>query len=93
MDELLNKTDKLKNIKDTRWDRIRKRHTSSLDVKTETVQRFIEMDFVDKKQIKLMNGDLNVNDTLNPTLVMDLRHEMVIQKFNHKYFHISHLKF
>ncbi|XP_073817031.1 uncharacterized protein [Musca autumnalis] len=67
--------------KDTRWDRIRKRHGSgnSANLKTETVKRFIEIDYVGKNQQNLMNGAIKLENKLDPVLVMDLRHEMFKQ--------------
>ncbi|XP_061391261.1 calponin homology domain-containing protein DDB_G0272472 [Musca vetustissima] len=69
------------NNKDTRWDRIRKRHGSanSANLKTETVKRFIEIDYVGKNQQNLMNGATRPENKLDPVLVMDLRHEMFKQ--------------
>lgn len=74
--------------KDTRWDRIRKRHGSgnSANLKCETVKRFIEIDYVGKNQQNLMNGAIKPENKLDPVLVMDLRHEMVSQDHNN---HIS----
>ncbi|XP_019894897.1 uncharacterized protein LOC101898802 isoform X2 [Musca domestica] len=67
--------------KDTRWDRIRKRHGSgnSANLKCETVKRFIEIDYVGKNQQNLMNGAIKPENKLDPLLVMDLRHEMFKQ--------------
>lgn len=65
--------------KDTRWDRIRKKHSGScvLALKSDAVRRFIEMDFIGKQQERLLNGEIDPKANLNPQLVMDLRHEMV----------------
>ncbi|XP_055375830.1 uncharacterized protein LOC129608371 [Condylostylus longicornis] len=72
-----NSNDEIITSKETRWDRIRKRHMNSLNVKTETVKKFIEIDYIGKKNMKLLNGDINPNHSINPALVMDLRHEMI----------------
>ncbi|KAL9893597.1 uncharacterized protein ACN2A1_008641 [Glossina fuscipes fuscipes] len=65
-------------VKETRWDRIRKRHHTNAIVqtlKTEAVKRFIEMDFIGKHQNKIMNG-IAEDRPLDPILVMNIRHEM-----------------
>uniref|UniRef100_A0A1A9ZZP6 Sfi1 spindle body domain-containing protein n=1 Tax=Glossina pallidipes TaxID=7398 RepID=A0A1A9ZZP6_GLOPL len=64
--------------KETRWDRIRKRHHTNAIVqtlKTEAVKRFIEMDFIGKHQNRIMNG-IAEDRALDPILVMNIRHEM-----------------
>lgn len=74
------KRDKLTcNNKDTRWDRIRKRHCSytSTNLKSDTVKKFIEIDYIGKHQQNMMNGEINIRTKLDPVLVMNLRHEMV----------------
>ncbi|XP_055858956.1 putative protein tag-278 [Episyrphus balteatus] len=68
--------------KDTRWDRIRKKHTNNLNVKTSLVKKFVEMDFIGRNNTKLLNGEVDVKNNLNPLLVMDLRHEMFQKKTN-----------
>ncbi|XP_059218900.1 calponin homology domain-containing protein DDB_G0272472 [Stomoxys calcitrans] len=67
--------------KDTRWDRIRKRHGSgnSAKIKSETVKRFIEIDYVDKHQREILNGDAKPETKLDPVMVMDMRHQMFKQ--------------
>ncbi|KAH8283062.1 hypothetical protein KR054_011935 [Drosophila jambulina] len=70
--------------KDTRWDRIRKRHQQAnpLGLKTEAVRRFIEVDYVGKRQERLLiEGD--EPKQLNPSVIMDMRHKM-FQKIPHK---------
>lgn len=64
--------------KPTRWDRIRKRqlNANALGLKTEAVRRFIEVDYVDRKQAQLLI-DGQPQKQLNPSVVMDMRHEMV----------------
>uniref|UniRef100_A0A1B0FR82 Sfi1 spindle body domain-containing protein n=2 Tax=Glossina morsitans morsitans TaxID=37546 RepID=A0A1B0FR82_GLOMM len=65
--------------KETRWDRIRKRHHTNAIVqtlKTEAVKRFIEMDFIGKHQNRILNGIAD-DRSLDPILVMNIRHEMV----------------
>uniref|UniRef100_A0A1A9UZT4 Sfi1 spindle body domain-containing protein n=1 Tax=Glossina austeni TaxID=7395 RepID=A0A1A9UZT4_GLOAU len=71
--------------KETRWDRIRKRHHTNAIVqtlKTEAVKRFIEMDFIGKHQNRIMNGIAD-DRALDPILVMNIRHEM-FKKAPHK---------
>lgn len=65
--------------KETRWDRIRKRHHTNAiaqTLKTEAVKRFIEMDFIGKHQNRILNGIAD-DRALDPILVMNIRHEMV----------------
>ncbi|XP_037904120.1 calponin homology domain-containing protein DDB_G0272472 [Hermetia illucens] len=76
MNENTNADDKLRS-KDTRWDRIRKRHLNSLSVKTETVKKFFAMDFIGRDQLKALSEDNSKKKVLDPVLVMNLRHEMV----------------
>ncbi|KAH8262898.1 hypothetical protein KR044_001764 [Drosophila immigrans] len=69
-----------KSNKLTRWDRIRKRQLNAnpLAVKTDAVRRFIEVDYVDKRQSKrLIEGE--PQKQLNPSVIMDMRHEMFAQ--------------
>lgn len=63
--------------KPTRWDRIRKRHLNAnpLAFKTDAVRRFIEVDYVDKRQSQLLI-DGEPKKQLNPSVIMDMRHEM-----------------
>lgn len=49
---------------------IRKKHINCINVKSETVRRFLKMD------IKVSSED-KAKVHLNPVLVMDMRHEMV----------------
>lgn len=67
-----------KSSKLTRWDRIRKRQVNPnpLGLKTDAVRRFIEVDYVDKRQSQLLiDGDQPKQ--LNPSVIMDMRHELV----------------
>ncbi|XP_062120761.1 trichohyalin [Drosophila sulfurigaster albostrigata] len=70
-----------KSNKLTRWDRIRKRQLNSNPlsvIKTDAVRRFIELDYVDKRQSKLLiEGEPQKH--LNPSVIMDMRHEMFAQ--------------
>lgn len=56
--------------KESRWEMIRKKHINCINVKSETVRRFLKMD------IKVSSED-KAKVHLNPVLVMDMRHEMV----------------
>lgn len=64
--------------KDTRWDRIRKRNSieSTNALKTDAVKRLIEKDFIGKQNQRLLNGE-GAGLSLNPSIIMDIRHEMV----------------
>uniref|UniRef100_A0A1A9W6L5 Sfi1 spindle body domain-containing protein n=1 Tax=Glossina brevipalpis TaxID=37001 RepID=A0A1A9W6L5_9MUSC len=67
-----------KESRETRWDRIRKRHHTNAVVqtlKTGAIKRFIEMDFIGKHQNRIMNG-FAADQALDPILVMNLRHEI-----------------
>ncbi|XP_017047344.1 calponin homology domain-containing protein DDB_G0272472 [Drosophila ficusphila] len=73
-----------KPTKESRWDRIRKRHQQAnpLGLKTDAVRRFIEADYVGKRQERLLiEGDEPKH--LNPSVIMDMRHKM-FQKIPHK---------
>lgn len=75
MDFLMNKKSK---HKETRWNRIRKKHLNNLTVTTSTVKKFINMNFVGENEIKTMASlDGEKKNILNPIVVMNLRHEMV----------------
>ncbi|XP_016954917.1 uncharacterized abhydrolase domain-containing protein DDB_G0269086 [Drosophila biarmipes] len=70
--------------KETRWDRIRKRHhqVNPLGLKTDAVRRLIEADYVGRRQERIL---IEGEDTkqLNPSVIMDMRHKM-FQKIPHK---------
>lgn len=65
---------RLKREKDSRWDMIRKKHFNCINVTTETVRKFLSMDFVDEKSLLRGSGKKR---RLDPVIVMDLRHEMI----------------
>ncbi|ALC38607.1 CG17258 [Drosophila busckii] len=69
-----------KSNKPTRWDRIRKRqlNVNPLALKTEAVRRFIEVDYVDAQQTRLLI-DGEASKQLNPSVIMDIRHELFAQ--------------
>lgn len=68
--------------KETRWNRIRKKHLNNLTVTTNTVKKFINMNFVHENDIRMMsNPDGLRRQLLNPVVVMNLRHEMIRNKF------------
>jgi len=64
--------------KETRWDRIRKRHqqVNPLGLKTEAVRRLIEADYVGRRQERLLIEGEETKQ-LNPSVIMDMRHKMV----------------
>lgn len=68
--------------KETRWDRISKRHLNSVNVTTENVKKFIGMTFVNANQLKIMNTDRLKKPHIDPMLVMNMRHEIVNHFFN-----------
>ena len=63
--------------KETRWDRIRKKHMNSVNVTTENVKKFFGMNFINEHQLRILNGESKRRFYLNPALVMNIRHEMV----------------
>lgn len=63
--------------KETRWERISKKQLSSVQVTTENVKKFFGMEFINKNQLRTLNGEPNQQYAINPMLVMDLRHEVV----------------
>ncbi|XP_017075583.2 calponin homology domain-containing protein DDB_G0272472 isoform X2 [Drosophila eugracilis] len=70
-----------KPIKESRWDRIRKRHqqVNALGLKTDAVRRLIGADYIGRRQEKLL---IEGEDTkqLNPSVIMDMRHKMIPHK-------------
>ncbi|KAH8351935.1 hypothetical protein KR084_000699 [Drosophila pseudotakahashii] len=70
--------------KETRWDRIRKRHqqVNALGLKTDAVRRLIEADYVGRRQERILIEGENTKQ-LNPSVIMDMRHKM-FQKIPHK---------
>uniref|UniRef100_A0A182R2Z7 Uncharacterized protein n=1 Tax=Anopheles funestus TaxID=62324 RepID=A0A182R2Z7_ANOFN len=83
-DVILEKLLRKARAKETRWDRIRRKHLNNLTVTSKTVKKFINMDFVDENQLRLlMSGECAGSGTkpmLDPLLVMDIRHEMIRRK-------------
>uniref|UniRef100_A0A182W6R2 Uncharacterized protein n=1 Tax=Anopheles minimus TaxID=112268 RepID=A0A182W6R2_9DIPT len=83
-DVILEKLLRKARAKETRWDRIRRKHLNNLTVTSKTVKKFINMDFVDESQLRLlMAGESAGSGTkpiLDPVLVMDIRHEMIRRK-------------
>lgn len=72
-------TNKKYRHRETRWNRIRKKHLNNLTVTTSTVKKFINMNFIGENDIKIMADDeVAKKNLLNPVVVMNLRHEMVI---------------
>lgn len=63
-------------LKDSRWDKIARKHVQvPQSAKTEAVKRIEEIDFIDKKEYKVLKGE--VPEELDPALLIKLRHEMV----------------
>jgi len=73
--ENINKIEIRSKNKENRWDRIRKKHINNINVKTETVRKFFNMNFINPADEKILNG--HMPRRLDPGLVMDMRHEMV----------------
>ncbi|XP_058123883.1 uncharacterized protein LOC131281716 [Anopheles ziemanni] len=87
-DVILDKILRKARAKESRWDRIRRKHLNNLTVTSKTVKKFINMDFIDESQLRmLMAGEGTGTGTkpiLDPVLVMDIRHEMIRRKNNSK---------
>lgn len=62
--------------KESRWELIRKKHINCLNVTSETVRKFLNLDFVDESKM-VSNSSGKGRRRLDPVVVMDLRHEMV----------------
>lgn len=62
-----------------KWDKIKKKYSSSLNLSSDAVKKFLDMNFVNEKTSKILKGDPKSfsMDNLNPAIIMDLRHEMV----------------
>lgn len=73
----IKKAKKISIGKETRWDRISKKHINSVNVTTENVKKFFGMTFVNENQLKLMNGEELKTSCIDPMLVMNMRHEIV----------------
>uniref|UniRef100_A0A182PCN4 Sfi1 spindle body domain-containing protein n=1 Tax=Anopheles epiroticus TaxID=199890 RepID=A0A182PCN4_9DIPT len=85
-DVILEKLLRKARTKESRWDRIRRKHLNNLTVTSKTVKKFINMDFVDESQLRLMMAGegrgtaATTKPMLDPVLVMDIRHEMIRRK-------------
>uniref|UniRef100_A0A182IYA5 Sfi1 spindle body domain-containing protein n=2 Tax=Anopheles atroparvus TaxID=41427 RepID=A0A182IYA5_ANOAO len=84
-DVILDKILRKARAKESRWDRIRRKHLSNLTVTSKTVKKFINMDYIDESQLRmLMAGEgvagAGTKPVLDPVLVMDIRHEMIRRK-------------
>lgn len=75
--ENLKKAKKLNISKETRWDRITKKHLSSVNVTTENVKKLFGMSFINEHQLKSMQGEPIKRFCIDPMLVMNMRHEIV----------------
>ncbi|XP_052867937.1 uncharacterized protein LOC128273904 [Anopheles cruzii] len=85
-DVILEKLLRKARAKESRWDRIRRKHLNKLTVTSKTVKKFINMDFIDESQLRMLMtagegpGGEGTKPILDPVLVMDIRHEMVRRK-------------
>lgn len=67
-------------VKSNKWDRIKRKYSSNVNLNSETVKKFLQTEFISDQSMKLMKGDsksLDSLNALNPAIVMDLRHELV----------------
>lgn len=65
---------KARREKESRWDLIRKKHLNCINVTSETVRKFLAMDFVTDDKLRGGSGRIR---RLDPVVVMNLRHEMI----------------
>lgn len=65
--------------KANKWDKIKKKYSSNINLSSDTVKKFLELNFVSEKADKILKGGEQVcsMEALNPAVIMDLRHEMV----------------
>ncbi|XP_037957415.1 uncharacterized protein LOC119687232 [Teleopsis dalmanni] len=73
-----NRHEKMVLSKDSRWDRIRKRYSSSSTVplNSDAIRRFIDKDFIGKHNESILKGEIGQRSRLDPLLVMDIRHKV-----------------
>lgn len=70
---------KLNKFKESKWDKIRKKYNStSFNLTTETVKKFLDLNYVEKKDLHGLHNDSRC--LLDPITIMDLRHENVKKK-------------
>lgn len=73
-----NRLKKSVETKETRWDRISKKHINSVQqATTDDVQKLFGMEFINDSQLRCMNGDPIKRLQINPMILMDLRHDVV----------------
>lgn len=95
MDSILNNDDLSQHI-ETRWDRIEQRHINStiLHDQSDTAEAICK-DFIDNKEfitgnhLKALLGEIPKQFSLDPNLVMDLRHSKVCIRFRVVYFELN----
>lgn len=65
--------------KKTRWDRISKKYSSNHEITSETVKKFLDLNYVDDKNMKDFCGssENSTPDNINPQILMDIRHGSV----------------
>lgn len=65
--------------KKTRWDRISKKYSPNHEITSETVRKFLDLNYVDDKNMKDFCGssENSTPDNINPQIVMDIRHGSV----------------
>ncbi|CAO1345607.1 unnamed protein product [Diamesa tonsa] len=62
--------------KKSRWDRISKKYSSNHEITSETVRKFLDLNYVDDKNMKDFCGssENSTPDNINPQILMDIRH-------------------
>lgn len=64
--------------KESRWDRIRKKHINTINFTSGTINKMMRMQFIKDKDLDRMNGkNARTLDLLDPVLVMNIRHSAV----------------
>ncbi|CAO1327072.1 unnamed protein product [Diamesa serratosioi] len=72
----------LKLNKKTRWDRISKNYSSNHEISSETVRKFLDLNYVNEKSMKDFCGssENSTPENINPQILMDLRHGSIRKK-------------
>lgn len=90
MDSFLDNNEQPHKI-ETRWDRIERRHINSAQIFDHTNSTASEIcenlirnhEFITGDQLKAMLGEKSKQSSINPNLLMDLRHSKVSQHFSY----------
>lgn len=74
---------KLNKFKESKWDKIRKKYNNtSFNLTTETVKKFLDLNYIEKKDLHGLHHGSESRNLLDPITIMDLRHENVKRKIH-----------